>query len=336
VLANLPLSVIAFMLCTDSDQVACADFVRRRRWLLAPEIQVSTRSGSKFICAGDTRLLSSAAVEAEKEAKKSNYSGSARTAGVAFMAMLQEAVGRKGGLLAIPWDPVSWTSVYTAHANWLATTQRLLLPGRLRKYAGYTRQMEDLQAAVDFSRAAYGYAFLHGGLSSVYRYVHMQTVQRSTFDVIGGVSPEANNLSACALAGVQVTDICMAEWESMTYRYVAGAGGGLLHRYQHTTSYFLIVCQRTKFERRSSRAGTSPVDSTVLPAGRPVCSRAIAFLCAGLQKPWYDSTNSSSAQLTNVVQITDSACNMSPGKREVALPLAGHATFLRTTGRASA
>lgn len=32
----------------------------------------------------------------------------------------------------------------------------------------------DFQCAVDFARAAYGYAFLAGGMSSIYRYLHMQ------------------------------------------------------------------------------------------------------------------------------------------------------------------
>jgi hypothetical protein len=217
-----------YMLTLGVFEPSHADFVRRRRWLQVSKGQVSSTAGGKFICAGDNRLMSSHAVKAEKEAKKSNSSETARTAGAAFMAMLQEAASRKGGLLAIPWDPVSWAAVYTAHANWLATTQRLLLPGRAKGASQQRERLDDFQAAADFARAAYGYAFLHGGLSSVYRYVHMQTVQRSTFDVIGGVSSEANNLSACALAKLDLQDIRMAEWESMTYRCAAGSATGRL------------------------------------------------------------------------------------------------------------
>lgn len=37
---------------------------------------------------------------------------------------------------------------------------------------------DDMHGAVDFARAAYGYAFLSGGLSSIARYLHMQVRQR--------------------------------------------------------------------------------------------------------------------------------------------------------------
>jgi hypothetical protein len=189
--------------------------------------------------------------------------------------MLQEASSRRGGLLAMPWDPVSWSAAYSSHAAWLASTQAMLLPARLSWAEGWERGevgmagqdaggrtavnssavasagqnsaelaslaavalaqskpasstqsavdapapppsptpavtasaatlkqavaaapvatltpelLSDMAAAVDFGRAAYGYAFLCGGMSSIYRYVHMQTVQRSVFDIIGGVS----------------------------------------------------------------------------------------------------------------------------------------------------
>ena len=78
--------------------------------------------------------------------------------------------------------------------------------------------LEDMQAAVDFSRAAYGYAFLCGGMSSIPRYLHMQTVQRSTFDIIGGVSAEANTQALCAVTGIPIRDVLLAEWNNTTYR----------------------------------------------------------------------------------------------------------------------
>lgn len=78
--------------------------------------------------------------------------------------------------------------------------------------------LEDMQAAVDFSRGAYGYAFLCGGMSSIARYLHMQTVQRSTFDIISGVSAEANTQSLCAAAGIPMRDVLLAEWNNTTYR----------------------------------------------------------------------------------------------------------------------
>lgn len=78
--------------------------------------------------------------------------------------------------------------------------------------------LEDMQAAVDFARAAYGYAFLCGGMSSIARYLHMQTVQRSTFDIISGVSAEANTQAMCAVAGIPIRDVLLAEWNNTTYR----------------------------------------------------------------------------------------------------------------------
>lgn len=45
---------------------------------------------------------------------------------------MQDAAGRRGGgLMSIPWDPMSWGSVYSTHTSWLSTTQALLLPRRL-------------------------------------------------------------------------------------------------------------------------------------------------------------------------------------------------------------
>lgn len=83
--------------------------------------------------------------------------------------------------------------------------------------------LEDMQAAVDFSRAAYGYAYLCGGISSIARYLHMQTVQRSTFDIISGASSEANTQALCASAGIPMRDVLLAEWNNTTYRCGSGA-----------------------------------------------------------------------------------------------------------------
>lgn len=75
-----------------------------------------------------------------------------------------------------------------------------------------------MQCAVDYSRASYGYAFLAGGLSSVFAYVHMQTVQRSYYDMISGSSVDANNQAAAMLARIPVRDILLSEWRNSTYR----------------------------------------------------------------------------------------------------------------------
>jgi hypothetical protein len=48
--------------------------------------------------------------------------------------------------------------------------------------------------------------------------VVMQTLQRSTFDVISGVSAEENTLAFCAVADVPITDVVLAEWQNTTYR----------------------------------------------------------------------------------------------------------------------
>ena len=46
----------------------------------------------------------------------------------------------------------------------------------------------------------------------------MQTLQRSIFDVIGGVSEEANNQAAAVIAGLDLDDIMLALWSSTAYR----------------------------------------------------------------------------------------------------------------------
>lgn len=48
--------------------------------------------------------------------------------------------------------------------------------------------------------------------------MHMQTLQRSTFDVIAGVSAEENTLAFCAIADVAIGDVVLAEWHNTTYR----------------------------------------------------------------------------------------------------------------------
>jgi len=75
-----------------------------------------------------------------------------------------------------------------------------------------------MQVAIDFSRSAYGYAFLVGGMSSVLAYLHMQTVQRGYFDVITGASVEANNQAVASITGIPTSDILMAYWQNSTYR----------------------------------------------------------------------------------------------------------------------
>ena len=146
--------------------------------------------------------------------------------------MLQAVAASRGGIFALPWDPVSWGSVYSAHGAWLTATLSTLLPSRLPPTSLQDRAAEaaadlsqvsagdtdDLAAAVDFSRAAYGYALLSGGLSSIYRYLHMQTLQRSVFDVIGGASVESNTQAAAVLAGIEVEDMLLAQWSNTAYR----------------------------------------------------------------------------------------------------------------------
>ena len=44
---------------------------------------------------------------------------------------------------------------------------------------------QDMRSAVDFARAAYGYAFLSGGLSSIPRYLHMQVTSSSHVSALG-------------------------------------------------------------------------------------------------------------------------------------------------------
>lgn len=46
----------------------------------------------------------------------------------------------------------------------------------------------------------------------------MQTLQRSTFDIISGVSAEDNTLAFCAVADVAIGDVVLAEWHNTTYR----------------------------------------------------------------------------------------------------------------------
>eukprot|EP00892_Ulva_mutabilis_P008900 jgi/Ulvmu1/6382/UM003_0010.1 len=292
------------------------DFVRRRKWLKrssAPDNPqrppLESSSSRSFVSASDAMHVTAASAAAADDTRRSNTNVTARTAAKAFFSMLQDAGRRRGGgLMSIPWDPMSWGSVYSEHSTWLANTQAMLLPRRLRPalraqpapgadaaapaavaYPGdatltvsrdpcttsrglderrstqhSTQQptadagkrpvphtepaaahkearheppqqpappaaaheggqledglLEDMQAAVDFARAAYGYAFLCGGMSSIARYLHMQTVQRSTFDIISGVSAEANTQAMCAVAGIPIRDVLLAEWNNTTYR----------------------------------------------------------------------------------------------------------------------
>jgi hypothetical protein len=105
---------------------------------------------------------------------------------------------------------IYWGPEYPLHTRRHAQAQAL---------SAISNKWSCLQCAVDYSRAAYGYAFLAGGLSSVFAYIHMQTVQRSYYDMISGSSVDANNQAAATVAGIPVHDILHAEWRNSTYRY---------------------------------------------------------------------------------------------------------------------
>lgn len=110
-----------------------ADFVRRRKWLKRSQVDGADDEGQpplestpsrSFVSAGDAMHVTAASAAAADDTRRSNTTTSARTAAKAFFSMLQDAARRRGaGLMSIPWDPISWGSVYTEHSTWLANTQ---------------------------------------------------------------------------------------------------------------------------------------------------------------------------------------------------------------------
>lgn len=115
------------------DTSELADFVRRRKWLQrsqvegdaqAPQQPLESSSSRSFVSAGDAMHVTAASAAAAHDTRRSKTTTTARTAAKAFFSMLQDAARRRGGgLMSIPWDPMSWGSVYSEHSTWLANTQ---------------------------------------------------------------------------------------------------------------------------------------------------------------------------------------------------------------------
>lgn len=84
--------------------------------------------------------------------------------------------------------------------------------------------LDELEVAINYSRAAYGYAMAAGHLSSIPKLLAMFGGAAAHFNPVTGASVEANNEAIYLFTGIPVEDIVMAEWRSSVFRpchYVA-------------------------------------------------------------------------------------------------------------------
>lgn len=114
-----------------------------------------------------------------------------------FLKLAVEVMSQERFWKTLPWDPAALYFLSKQHAleyeNFLLARRRVELDAKLLK---------ELLCAATHSRAAYGFAMADGHVSSVSSYIKLQTVQPLRFDVVGGVSQQANEEAIRKLTGV--------------------------------------------------------------------------------------------------------------------------------------
>lgn len=114
-----------------------------------------------------------------------------------FLKLAVEVMSRERFWKTLPWDPAALYFLSKKHAveyeNFLLSRRPAEIDAKLLK---------ELLCAATHSRAAYGFAMADGHVSSVSSYIKLHTVQPLRFDVVGGVSQQANEEAICKLTGV--------------------------------------------------------------------------------------------------------------------------------------
>ena len=114
-----------------------------------------------------------------------------------FLKLAVEVMSRERFWKTLPWDPAALYFLSKKHAleyeNFLMSRRCVEIDAKLLK---------ELLCAATHSRAAYGFAMADGHVSSVSSYIKLHTVQPLRFDVVGGVSEQANEEAIRKLTGV--------------------------------------------------------------------------------------------------------------------------------------
>lgn len=141
----------------------------------------------------------------------------------AFLKLILDVVSKKKFWDLVPWDPGALYVVQKKHSEDYNSLQ--CSDG----WCGVDMEdnpplLQQLIASAVHSRAAYGFAMQAGHIKSVSSYIRLHTLQPLRFDVVGGVSQEANNEAISELTGIAVGDIKQSNWRNSPFRpcyYVA-------------------------------------------------------------------------------------------------------------------
>lgn len=185
------------------------DVVRRRLWKRRKDGRrmASTLSASLQ----DKAFQATHAMESNKKALR------------AFLKLILDVVSKKKFWELVPWDPGALYIVQKKHSedysalrcsdDWCGVDMEQDAP-----------LLQQLIASAVHSRAAYGFAMQAGHIKSVSSYIRLHTLQPLRFDVVGGVSQEANNEAISELTGIPAGEIKQSNWRNSPFRpcyYVA-------------------------------------------------------------------------------------------------------------------
>lgn len=186
------------------------DVVRRRIWRRKSGV-VSIEGGGLSASLQNRAFQATHAMESNKRALR------------AFLKLILDVVSRKKFWEILPWDPGALYVVQKKHEEYYAA-MKSSGDGRLVNMEVEGTLLQSLICGAVHSRAAYGFAMQAGHIKSVSSYIRLHTVQPLRFDVVGGVSQEANNEAISELTGIPMCDILQSNWRNSPFRpcyYVA-------------------------------------------------------------------------------------------------------------------
>lgn len=185
------------------------DLVRRRLWR-RKKGGVST-TGSLSASLQNQAFQATHSLESNKRALRT------------FLKLILDVVSKKNFWEMVPWDPGALYILQKKH-NEAYDALRSSPTWQMVDMEKESLLLQGLISGAVHSRAAYGFAMQAGHIKSVSSYIRLHTLQPLQFDVVGGVSQEANNEAISELTGIPVGDILQSNWRNSPFRpcyYVA-------------------------------------------------------------------------------------------------------------------
>jgi len=182
------------------------DVVRRRVWVPRQGASNGQRGECGQTVGADLLTLS----QQNKRFQRVHAYESNRKALREFLRLVVDVISRERFWKTLPWDPAALFVLSKRHAEEYQAYRDVARTAAAAAAATSATSATSLDAmllkrllcAATHSRAAYGFAMAGGHVSSVSSYIKLQTVQPLRFDVVGGVSRQANEEAIRSLTGV--------------------------------------------------------------------------------------------------------------------------------------